>query len=98
MKEPQIRHIAATASFQKLLELSSTLRDEGHGANISYSRKVFIPLTQLCRDFCHYCTFSQPPRRLKSAYLSPEEVLEVVRAGEKAGCHEVLFTLGDKPE
>jgi FO synthase len=65
---------------------------------ITYSPKVFIPLTKLCRDVCHYCTFARPPRRGERAYMSAEEVLEVARAGAEAGCHEALFTLGDKPE
>ena len=65
---------------------------------ITYSPKVFIPLTKLCRDVCHYCTFAQPPRRGQRAYMRADEVLEVARAGAEAGCHEALFTLGDKPE
>jgi FO synthase len=81
-----------------MMTTAALLRDRGHGANISYSRKVFIPLTKLCRDSCHYCTFAQPPRRAAAAYLSPDEVLAIARAGAQAGCHEALFTLGDKPE
>jgi FO synthase len=65
---------------------------------VTYSPKVFIPLTKLCRDVCHYCTFAQPPRRGERAYMSADEVLAVARAGAEAGCHEALFTLGDKPE
>jgi FO synthase len=65
---------------------------------VTYSPKVFIPLTKLCRDVCHYCTFAQPPRRGERAYMTGEEVLAVARAGAEAGCHEALFTLGDKPE
>ena len=65
---------------------------------ITYSPKVFIPLTKLCRDVCHYCTFAQPPRRGERAYMTADEVLAVARAGAEAGCHEALFTLGDKPE
>jgi FO synthase len=65
---------------------------------VTYSPKVFIPLTKLCRDVCHYCTFAQPPRRGERAYMSGDEVLAVARAGAEAGCHEALFTLGDKPE
>jgi FO synthase len=65
---------------------------------VTYSPKVFIPLTKLCRDVCHYCTFARPPRRGERAYMRTEEVLEVARAGAAAGCHEALFTLGDKPE
>ncbi|MGE3145437.1 MAG: 5-amino-6-(D-ribitylamino)uracil--L-tyrosine 4-hydroxyphenyl transferase CofH [Pseudorhodoplanes sp.] len=86
------------------LPLDILLRDArgtmraGHGERISYSRKVFIPLTRLCRDVCSYCTFATSPRQVGSAYLSPEEVLVIARAGEDAGCREALFTLGDKPE
>ena len=65
---------------------------------ITYSPKVFIPLTKLCRDVCHYCTFVQPPRRGERAYMRADEVLEIARGGAEAGCHEALFTLGDKPE
>jgi FO synthase len=65
---------------------------------VTYSPKVFIPLTKLCRDVCHYCTFAQPPRRGERAYMTADEVLAVARAGSGAGCHEALFTLGDKPE
>jgi FO synthase len=81
-----------------LMEAAADLRDAGHGAIVSYSRKVFIPLTQLCRDVCHYCTFAHAPRRGERAYLSREEVLAIARAGAAAGCKEALFTLGDKPE
>jgi FO synthase len=65
---------------------------------VTYSPKVFIPLTTLCRDVCHYCTFAQPPRRGERAYMTGDEVLAVARAGAEADCHEALFTLGDKPE
>jgi FO synthase len=81
-----------------LMRTAAALRDQGHGARISYSRKVFIPLTRLCRDSCHYCTFARPPRRNAAAYLTPDEVLAVARAGAAADCKEALFTLGDKPE
>jgi FO synthase len=74
------------------------LRDEGHDRLVTYSPKVFIPLTKLCRDVCHYCTFAHPPRRGERAYMSIDEVLAVARAGAAAGCREALFTLGDKPE
>jgi len=74
------------------------LRELGHGRLVTYSPKVFIPLTKLCRDVCGYCTFARPPRRGERAYMSEDEVLEVARAGEAAGCREALFTLGDKPE
>jgi FO synthase len=74
------------------------LREEGKGRLVTYSPTVFIPLTKLCRDVCHYCTFAAPPRKGERAYMSADEVLAVARAGAAAGCHEVLFTLGDKPE
>src|SRR5215212_8356893 len=74
------------------------LRDEGHGSLVTFSPKVFIPLTKLCRDVCHYCTFARPPRRGGRAYMTVDEVLAVARAGAAAGCREALFTLGDKPE
>jgi FO synthase len=74
------------------------LRDVGHGRIVTYSPKVFIPLTKLCRDVCHYCTFARPPRRGERAYMTIDEVLAVARAGAAAGCREALFTLGDKPE
>src|SRR5437660_9497337 len=84
-----------------LVDLCATaraLREEGHGHLVTYSPKVFVPLTKLCRDVCHYCTFAQPPRRGERAYMSLDELLDVARAGAAAGCHEALFTLGDKPE
>ncbi|HEY6259735.1 MAG TPA: 7,8-didemethyl-8-hydroxy-5-deazariboflavin synthase CofG, partial [Xanthobacteraceae bacterium] len=90
--------LAACADLSALMTTAAVLRDRGHGANISHSRKVFIPLTKLCRDSCHYCTFAQPPRRATAAYLAPEEVLAIAQAGARAGCREALFTLGDKPE
>ncbi|MFN9090297.1 MAG: 5-amino-6-(D-ribitylamino)uracil--L-tyrosine 4-hydroxyphenyl transferase CofH [Alphaproteobacteria bacterium] len=80
------------------MEEAAALRDAGHGRVMSYSRKVFIPLTKLCRDVCHYCTFAEKPRPGRAAYLTPNEVLAIARAGAKTGCTEALFTLGDKPE
>ncbi len=90
----------------KLLELplddlmveARAVRERARGRLVTYSPKVFIPLTKLCRDVCHYCTFARPPRRGERAFMSIDEVLEVARAGEQAGCREALFTLGDKPE
>jgi FO synthase len=80
------------------MQAAAEVRDRIFGPRVSYSRKVFIPLTKLCRDNCGYCTFARAPRPSERAYLTPEEVLEVARAGAEAGCKEVLFTLGDKPE
>jgi FO synthase len=84
--------------LEDLCAEARALRDEGHGRLVTYSPKVFIPLTKLCRDVCHYCTFAHPPRRGERAYLSIDEVLEIAQAGAAAGCREALFTLGDKPE
>jgi len=81
-----------------LMRRAAQIRDTHHGNLISYSRKVFIPLTRLCRDVCHYCTFATRPSNLKSPYLSVDEVLEIARAGSRQGCKEALFTLGEKPE
>src|SRR5215203_2521994 len=84
--------------LEPLMRAAVCRRDAAHGPLVSYSRKVFIPLTQLCRDVCHYCSFAHPPRPGEAAYLSPEQVLAIARAGQAAGCKEALFTLGDKPE
>jgi FO synthase len=84
--------------LQDLCAEARALRDQGHGRLVTYSPKVFIPLTKLCRDVCHYCTFARPPRRGERAYLTIDEVLAVARAGAAVGCREALFTLGDKPE
>ncbi|MBN9043480.1 MAG: 7,8-didemethyl-8-hydroxy-5-deazariboflavin synthase [Rhizobiales bacterium 62-47] len=81
-----------------LLQAAAARRDFAHGRRVSYSRKVFIPLTQLCRDVCHYCTFAQAPRNNAQPFLSIEQMVEIAAAGKKAGCKEALFTLGDKPE
>jgi FO synthase len=90
--------LAQCDDVSALTRVAAEIRDRGHGHQITYSRKVFISLTQLCRDSCHYCTFAQPPRKGEHAYLTPDEVLSIARAGVEAGCHEALFTLGDKPE
>jgi FO synthase len=86
------------APLEELLAEARRLRGSGRGALVTYSPKVFVPLTTLCRDVCGYCTFARPPRRGERAYLSLDEVLGIARAGAAAGCHEALFTLGDKPE
>ncbi len=81
-----------------LAAVAAQLRDRGHGKLITYSRKVFIPLTHLCRDVCHYCTFAKTPRHIGQAYMTVEAVLELCRQGAANGCQEALFTLGEKPE
>ncbi|WP_293864437.1 MULTISPECIES: 5-amino-6-(D-ribitylamino)uracil--L-tyrosine 4-hydroxyphenyl transferase CofH [unclassified Sphingomonas] len=90
-------HALSTLPAEALLARAAAIRDAAFGVVQSWSPKVFIPLTQLCRDLCHYCTFSRP-RAGQRAYMTPEEVLAVARAGAAAGCTEALFTLGDKPE
>ena len=85
-------------ALAELMSIAASLRDLGHAKTITYSRKVFIPLTMLCRDRCHYCTFAKPPARLDHPFLTPEEVLTIARTGRRQGCREALFTLGDKPE
>ncbi|MFN8019562.1 MAG: bifunctional FO biosynthesis protein CofGH [Acidimicrobiales bacterium] len=86
------------SSLPALMEQARAIRDAQTGTRITYSPKVFIPLTMLCRDKCGYCTFAQPPARLDAPFLTPEEVLRIARRGASAGCHEALFTLGERPE
>ena len=85
-------------SPETLSTQASQLRDAGHGPLVTYSRKVFLPLTQLCRDTCHYCTFAKTPRRAGRPFMTVDEVLATAAAGAKLGCKEALFTLGEKPE
>jgi len=82
----------------ELTALARVVRDGSHGRRVTFSPKVFVPLTMLCRDRCGYCTFAKAPARLAAPYLTAEEVLSVARAGREAGCHEALFTLGERPE
>ncbi|WP_230881336.1 bifunctional FO biosynthesis protein CofGH [Planomonospora sp. ID91781] len=94
---------ARDSHLETLLGHAGRVRDAGLEAVgrqgiITYSRKVFIPLTRLCRDRCGYCTFATAPHKLESAFLGPDEVLEIARQGAAAGCKEALFTLGDRPE
>ena len=97
--EPDAAHaLVAVEDLEPLLARAEAMTLAGFGTTVTYSRKVFIPLTQLCRDVCHYCTFAHTPRRGTDAYLSPDAVLAIARAGKAAGCKEALFTLGDKPE
>lgn len=91
----------ASAEPEELAHLcraASLVRDSGRGRDVSFSPKVFIPLTRLCRDFCGYCTFRQAPGEAQALYMTPDEVLAVARAGERLGCTEALFTLGERPE
>jgi FO synthase len=91
--------ISPATPLGELLAEARRVRERHHGNRVTYSPKVFIPLTMLCRDHCGYCTFAKPPARLGApAYLRPGQVLEIARAGAAAGCSEALFTLGERPE
>ena len=85
-------------STPELMSRARAIRDETFGSRVTYSPKVFIPLTMLCRDKCGYCTFAQPPAHLENPYLTAEQVLSIAKQGAKVGCHEALFTLGERPE
>ena len=84
--------------LERLMADAREVRDRRHGVRVTFSPKVFIPLTMLCRDSCGYCTFAQPPARLDEPYLDPDAVLSIARRGAAVGCHEALFTLGERPE
>jgi len=86
------------AALTDLFQAAAAVRDRSKGRAVSYSRKVFIPLTHLCRDYCGYCTFRADPEAGVPAYMTPDEVLAVAEAGRRAGCKEALFSLGDQPE
>ena len=88
----------AETPLADLMVDAARLRDAGHGDRVTFSPKVFIPLTMLCRDRCGYCTFAKPPARVDAPYLSIEHVLDIARRGAALGCHEALFTLGEEPE
>ena len=92
-----VAYLEGSLDAGALFEEAGRLRDEGHGRTVTYSRKVFIPLTTLCRDRCTYCTFAKPPGA-GGEYLEPEDVLAIAHAGERHDCTEALFTLGDRPE
>ncbi|HVS66706.1 MAG TPA: 5-amino-6-(D-ribitylamino)uracil--L-tyrosine 4-hydroxyphenyl transferase CofH [Thermoanaerobaculia bacterium] len=90
--------LAGPVELAALIDVAGSLRDRVHGRRISYSRKVFLPLTHLCRDICHYCVFAQAPKPGEAAYMSRQQLLAAAADGAHAGCKEALFTLGDKPE
>lgn len=92
-----VAYLDGSADPAPLFRHARDLRDQGKGRIVTYSRKVFVPLTTLCRDVCSYCTFAKPPGA-GGQFLTPEDVLSIVRAGEAAGCTEALLTLGDRPE
>jgi FO synthase len=95
--ELALRLLSGETDAAALFSEARRMRDEGHGRTVTYSRKVFVPVTTLCRDRCTYCTFAKPPGA-GGTYLTPDEVMAVVRAGERRGCTEALLTLGDRPE
>ena len=92
------RHMVLNTSLEKLIDAASSKRDEHWGNIITYSRKIFVPLTNMCRDTCSYCTFVKHPDDPDAKIMSPQEVLLSAREGEKKGCKELLFSLGEKPE
>jgi len=94
----QLLEFGERSTLPQLMATAGEIRDRGFGSLVTYSPKVFIPLTELCRDVCHYCTYAKTPRRVDQVYLSPEQVLAIASQGRDAGCREALFTLGDKPE
>ena len=96
--DQSVRDFLRTAPLAEVMAAARSVRDAAHGTRVTYSPKVFIPLTMLCRDKCGYCTFAQPPARLEKPYMTADEVLAVARQGARNGCHEALFTLGERPE
>jgi FO synthase len=90
--------LALRAPLQELLAAASSLRARGKGNTVSFSKKVFIPLTTLCRDYCGYCTFRKDPGEPGAHFMTPDEVLALAEQGRRAGCKEALFSLGDQPE
>ena len=98
LSEDEALYLADQDDTAALSAVAGMLRDRGHGNIVTYSRKVFIPLTHLCRDVCHYCTFARTPKKIDEPYMPVERVLDLCRQGAKLGCQEALFTLGEKPE
>ncbi|MDQ3739192.1 MAG: 5-amino-6-(D-ribitylamino)uracil--L-tyrosine 4-hydroxyphenyl transferase CofH [Actinomycetota bacterium] len=98
MRQEWTDHDLLAVPLDELMTSARSIRDEEFGMRMTFSPKVFVPLTQLCRDTCGYCTFAQPPARLAAPYLSLDEVVAIARAGASVGCHEALFTLGERPE
>jgi len=90
--------LARNAPLPELLAAASRVREAGKGKTVSFSKKVFIPLTTLCRDYCSYCTFRKDPGQPGAHFMTPEEVLALAEQGRRAGCKEALFSLGDQPE
>src|SRR5205814_9021510 len=91
-------HDLLRAPLPELMAEAARRRDAAHGDRVTFSPKVFIPLTMLCRDRCGYCTFAKPPARIETPYLAEAQVLELASRGAALGCFEALFTLGEAPE
>src|SRR3977135_1992915 len=91
-------HLAALSPLADLLSAATEIRAAGKGDVVTFSKKVFIPLTTLCRDYCSYCTFRKDPGQPGAHFMTPEEVLALAERGRRAGCKEALFSLGDQPE
>lgn len=98
LSENLARDLVNRNDLLALMDQTRRIRDQGFGNQVTYSKKVFIPLTHLCRDVCHYCTFAQTPKFIEKPYLSVTEVIQKVSQAEKLGCKEALFTLGERPE
>ncbi|WP_153772130.1 5-amino-6-(D-ribitylamino)uracil--L-tyrosine 4-hydroxyphenyl transferase CofH [Labrenzia sp. CE80] len=98
LRDLDLEALIAETDIHGLMHRARARRDAAFGSLVTYSPKVFIPLTMACRDVCHYCTFAKPLKAGQKVFLSPEEVLDLARKGEQAGCQEALFTLGEKPE
>jgi len=98
LSEAQALQLADCVDTPLLMTAAAQIRDRGFRNVVTYSRKIFLPLTQLCRDVCHYCTFAQTPRHLDAPYMAIDDVIAQVRAAEQLGCKEALLTLGEKPE
>src|SRR5436190_20501860 len=90
--------LAVKSPLHELLAAATELRAQGKGNVVSFSKKVFIPLTTLCRDYCSYCTFRKDPGQPGAHFMTPEEVIVLAERGRQAGCKEALFSLGDQPE
>ena len=91
-------HLMCEGDVHELMRKASSVRDDFWGNEITYSRKIFVPLTNMCRDNCGYCTFVKHPDSPEAQIMPPDQVLRVAREGQKHGCKEVLFSLGEKPE
>ena len=98
LDEAQVLALAGVDDTGALMEAARGVRDCRSGDVVTYSRKIFIPLTELCRDVCHYCTFAKTPGNVRAPYLTVDEAIDIARRGAEAGCTEALFTLGDQPE